>query len=174
MPLPGRLQNAVGITVLWNPAQHLPGLAVGGDQHSRVTGPAGRQFHREVHTGDSLGRLDDFPDRQPLLAAQVEDLALASPEQVLQGQPMRRSQVAGVDVIPDAGAVRGGVIGTEDGNALPLALRCLKHQWNQVGFGGVILPDKAARRSTGGIEVAQRHIFQAIRSLAPVASLVSP
>ena len=87
---------------------------------------------------------------------------------IVDGRHVSPGQVHNMDIVPNTGAVRSGIVGAEDGNALPLALSRLEHQRDQMGFGGMVLTDESARRGARGIEVPQGYIFQAIGGMAPV------
>ena len=88
--------------------------------------------------------------------------------EIFQRRKMRLGQVLHVDVIPDAGAVGGGVMIPEDADVIPLAEGGFHHQRDEVGFGVVILADARLGIGAGGIKVAQRHIPDVIRPVAPL------
>ncbi|MEJ2449009.1 MAG: hypothetical protein P8Y37_13865, partial [Anaerolineales bacterium] len=64
-----------------------------------------------------------------------------------------------VDVIADAGAVRGGVVGPVDLDPLALSERDLEHKRNEMGFG--LMGFALAGESPGGVEIAQGGVAQA-------------
>ena len=72
-----------------------------------------------------------------------------------------------MDVVPHAGAVWRGIVLAEDADMLLPSQRRFHHQRDQVGFRLVILADACLRVGTGGIEVAQRRIADAIGSVTP-------
>ena len=75
---------------------------------------------------------------------------------------MGGGQVVDVDVIADAGAVGRGVVGAEDVDRLALAESDLQDQRDEMRFGVVVLADRAVGRGTGGVEVAQRGVAEAV------------
>src|SRR5205814_10299219 len=89
--------------------------------------------------------------------AQVVD-QLAARLQVFQGQQVSLGQVVDVDVIADAGAVGGGVVGAEDVQVRPLADGGLDHQRDQVRLGPVVLANVAGGAGARGVEVAQGRV----------------
>ena len=84
-------------------------------------------------TGDAARGFDHFKNRVTAAVAQI--VAHKRPvNQSSQRQHVRRRQVFDVDVVPDAGAVGGGIIIAENCNVLPLAERHLQDQRDQVCF----------------------------------------
>ena len=77
-------------------------------------------------------------------------------------------EVLHVDVVPDAGAVRRGVVGTEELQAVPPALRHRQDERDEVGLRPVILADGAVRPGPRHVEVPQGAVFQAIGPVAPL------
>ncbi len=74
-------------------------------------------------------------------------------------------EIEDVDVIADAGAVRRLVIGAEDRDMLLLAERDFQDVRNEVRFDAVILAEFFGGAS--GVEVAQRHVAQAVDFVVP-------
>ncbi len=66
---------------------------------------------------------------------------------------MRLGEIIYMNVITNAGAVRGPIIGTEDLHCRTFAACCLQRQWDQVSFRLVPFPDFTAFIRAGGIEV---------------------
>ena len=81
---------------------------------------------------------------------------------------MGLGQVGDVDIVPDAGAVLGGVVVAEDGHRLPLAQGHLEDDGDEVGLRVVGLADLAGLVGAAGVEVPQAHIAQAVGLAHPV------
>ena len=80
---------------------------------------------------------------------------------VLQGQKVGVGEIANVDVVPDAGAVRGGPVTAEDQDLRPPTGGDLQDQRNEVGLAGVPFPQTGV--GPGDVEVAQTGRGQAVR-----------
>ena len=76
-------------------------------------------------------------------------------------------QVPDVNVIPDTGAVGGGVVVAEDAHMVPLAQGTLKDDGDQVGLGVVVLADAGIGVGAGSVEVAKGGIFDAVGLVTP-------
>ena len=70
-----------------------------------------------------------------------------------------------MDIVPDAGAVFGGVIGPVDVDPLPFAQCCQQAKRNQVGFGSMVLAQAALRVGAGDIEIPQDNGGKPLRGL---------
>ena len=68
-----------------------------------------------------------------MAVAAVHHIALLFPDQIVEGPEMRLGQIVHVDVVADAGAVRGRVIRAEDHELLELAVGCLERTRDEVG-----------------------------------------
>ena len=162
MPLPGGGDDGAQVIVLGLPAQHLHRLLRGGDELGGIAGPAGRDLRGDGVAGDAPGHVDDLLHREAHAVAQVEDIVLATLEQIVQGQDVGLGQVGNMDVVPDAGAVGGGVVVPEDAHVVPLAVGYLEDNGDQMGLGVVGLADGAGDVGAGGVEVPQSHILEAV------------
>src|SRR5580692_11436 len=113
------------------PAQLTPGLVARGDRGGRVAGAARRQLDRDGVAGNLAGRLDDLPDAVAVAVAQVVDLVPARLDR-LEGEEVRGGQVGDVNVVADAGAVRGRVVVAVHHELVALAAGDLEHDRDQV------------------------------------------
>ena len=156
------------IGVLGLPAQHLRGLPAGGDQCGGVAGAAALLPDGDGVAGDPAGGLDDLPVGEALPVAQVEGGGGVGALQVVQGQEVGVDEILHVDVVPDTGAVLGGVVGAEEGELLPLALGHLEDEGDQVALRPVILADGAVVPGSGHVEVAQGAELEAVGQVAPL------
>ena len=90
--------------------------------------------------------------------AQVEDLGALILGGELYGGYVALGQVHHMDVVPDAGAVGGGIVVAEDAQLLPAANGHLGDVGHQVvGDASGILTHQAGLVSADGVEVAQQH-----------------
>ncbi len=140
------------------------GALGGGDQDRRVAGAAAGDHDRDLAAGDPLDRLDHLVDREAAAVAQVADQVLARLRRV-QGQQVRVGQVRDVDVVADAGAVRGRVVVAVDRDVLALPERGLEDQRDQVRLRVVPLAERDPGRTAvraRDVEVAQRDGGQAV------------
>ena len=87
--------------------------------------------------------------------SQVVLVARFAFEEFFQSQEMRLGQIVDVDVVADARAVFGGVIVPKYVDRLSLPKSGLQDQWDEVGFGAMVLAQLTFRICTSGIEVAK-------------------
>ena len=95
--------------------------------------------------------------------ATIKNIALATIEQVAQSDKMRRSQIIDMDIIANAGAILGGIIGAEQvqsGILTPSGLKGTGDQMSRILIG---LADATAAVGTGHIKIAQGHITKGFR-----------
>ena len=91
----------------------------------------------------------------------------AAPVQLAQRAQVSLTQVGHVDVIPDAGPVRGVIIGAEYRQRRAPLQRSVYHQRDQMGFGVMVLSQHACRVGAGGVEIAQASTPQAMQLVRP-------
>src|SRR6202166_5227614 len=84
----------------------------------------------------------------------------------LERQQMGLRQIADVDVIPYAGAIRSWIIAAENLNVIGSAERDLKNPRNQMCLGIVSL-SFIGTAGTGGIEIPQAGIAQSVNLMKP-------
>ena len=101
-----------------------------------------------------------------LAGAQVEDVAVAAGQEVQRLQ-VGVGQIQHVDVVADAGAVGGGVVGAEHLDRRCPPGRRLHHQRDQVRGVARVLADAPVQHRAGGVEVAQGHPLQPERLVEP-------
>ena len=125
--------------------------SVAGSPARRGAAAAGMSRPVTSRQAASTCRLENGP------AAQVVDGVLAW-HAGGQRQQVRPGQVADVDVVPDAGAVRRRIVGTEDADRPPAGQGHRQHVRDQVGLVRVPLAQPAAGRvpvRAGHVEVTQ-------------------
>src|SRR5271157_4173730 len=79
--------------------------------------PSFRFFYREIYAGDFLHRAYNFPDRKTMAVSAIHDIRSAGINQIIEGLDMGTRKVIDMDVIPDAGPVRGRIIRPIDGKS---------------------------------------------------------
>ena len=131
-PLPSGFYDVQSILVLGNPAKDFSSLAGICNQAGRVTLTAGAVFHGSLHAGYFLSGINDFLNGKTLAGAEVEPVGVATLHQVIQSAQVSVGQVVYVDVVTNAGAVRGVVVGAEYGDSRALALDGLKNNGDEV------------------------------------------
>src|SRR5438067_2859744 len=125
----------------------------GADTLRRVPGPAGADTRWNVATGDLASDLDQIEHRPAAASANVYRRALAALQESVKREHVRVSEIADVDIIADAGAVRGRIVVAEDRECLALACRGVQQQRNGMGFGNMTFADLTFRIRAGRIEV---------------------
>ena len=86
-----------------------------GDQGGGIAGAARGLDTGDVTAGDAAGRGDDFADAEAGAVAEIVDALIG----LLEGseyEEMSLGKVVDVDVVADASAVRGGIVGAKDMN----------------------------------------------------------
>src|SRR5659263_548772 len=113
--LPGlpRARDDLVQAVLGRPAEFVVDPGGGSDQLGGVAGPALHDVGRGVQPGGLPDRLDHLTHRVTRAGPDVEHV-LALLGEVVQGGEVGLGEVQDVDVVADAGAVRGGVVVAED------------------------------------------------------------
>src|SRR6516165_3081567 len=81
-------------------------------------------------------------------------------EQFVQGQDMRPSQVADVDIVPNSSSVRGGEILTVNRHFRPLAKRCFDGDLDEVSGVGARRSCSPQRVRASNIKIAQRAVVE--------------
>ena len=89
MPLPGRRDYDLDIGILRIPAQDLACLGARGDELCRVARTALAHFHLDILARGLFGRFDHFLDGKALAVAEIENIAVAAPAQVVEREHMR-------------------------------------------------------------------------------------
>ena len=85
---------------------------------------------------------------------------------------MRIAQIVDVEIVADAGAVGGVVIGSKHGNVWQASSSSPQYQRNQMSFRVVAFAQIAVWISPGGIEIAQTDRFQAISDVVVLQHLL--
>jgi hypothetical protein len=115
MPAPGGGDDVLHIGVVRFPTQNLLGLLAGGHQNRRISRTAALLPDWDRRTGNLPCRLDDFPVGKALPVAQVKGGGGVPLFQIIQRQHMGVDEILHMDIIPNAGAVGGGIVGAKKG-----------------------------------------------------------
>ena len=83
----------------------------------------------------------------------------------LQGEDVGIGEVLDVDVVSDAGAIRGGIVLAEDLDAGAEAEGDVKQERNEVGFGLMVF--SVAGNGSGDVEVAEGGVAKAVNLIHP-------
>jgi len=92
------------------PGQGFEDPPVVGDEPGRIAGPSFPGPGLEGDAGDLPHGVDHFEDAEASAVAAIQGEGGAAGPEVVQGGEVGRGQVLHVDVVADAGAVRGGVV----------------------------------------------------------------
>lgn len=125
----------------------------GGYQHGGVAGPAAGDDDRHRLAGDATDGVDDLFDRMP--AAGPDIVGDAACLEVVQGEDVGLGQVGHVDVVADAGAIGGRIVGAEQLEGRAPAERRVDGERDQVCFRIMVFAQSAVRVRACGVEVAQ-------------------
>src|SRR5262245_39786870 len=148
VPLPGRADNGEYVRVLERPSESGLDLRRVGDKGRGIARAARHYAPGHGLTDHRLARLDHLHNGVTRSGAEVVDLRGALVGRA-DGPPVGVGEVAGVDVVADAGAVGRRVVGAEDVDVGPLAQRYLEHKRDQVGLGAVVLAVRAVGLGAG-------------------------
>ncbi|MNL40964.1 hypothetical protein D3C87_1633490 [compost metagenome] len=102
------------------PAEDRSGFLRRSYKHRRVPCTSRMNGNLEVNSSHFLNLSNNFFNREALAITQVKYITLRSASQMLYGKHMRISQIAHMNVITDAGTIRGRIVLAEDGNLLAL------------------------------------------------------
>src|ERR1700751_1496680 len=95
--------------------------------------------------------------------AAIEHMAeVGRSEQFVQGQDMRASQVADVDIVPNSSSIRSGEIATVNRHFRPLAKRCFDGDLDEVSGAGARRSRSPQGVRTGNIKIAQRAVVERV------------
>src|SRR5262245_27543320 len=138
-PVPGGADDSVYAGELGAPAQLVLGQVGAGDQDRRVGGAARRFDGRDLTAGDAAGGRDDLAHGIAAAVAQVVDPAAAVDR--AEREDMRVGEVDDVNVVADASAVGGWIVGAVDLDPWPPPEAGLEDEWDQVALGVVVLAE---------------------------------
>ena len=120
-----------------------------------------------ISTGKSrplcaLDRFDHLEHRSAVAVAAVERRAGPAAPQIGERRRMRAREIADVDVVADAGAVRRRIVGAVDVDLGPLAERRFAGDLDQMRRRRRRLAGAQLRIGAGDVEIAQHHEAQPV------------
>ena len=101
MPVPGGLDDGPQVRVLRIPSEDRSGLLRGRHELRRVAGSARALVGGDRVAGHVSRHVNDFLDREADTVAEVEDVVLAAPQEVVEGEDVGTREVADMDVVAD-------------------------------------------------------------------------
>src|SRR5918998_6014987 len=142
------------------PAQLLTCSIAGGDEHCRIARSSRRRLRRDGVPGDLPAGVDDLLYREAGAVAEVVDAMFAG-HSLLERPFMGVGQIYHVDVVADAGAIRGRPVLTEDHDLFTMTESDLEYEGDEVGLDGV--PFAVTAVGAGDVEVPQAYGGNAVR-----------
>src|SRR5262245_19625831 len=133
LPLERLPDDNIKICVAGCPAERAPDLFRGGHDLCRVTGPARSQTNFEPASAGALDRVDHLKHRKAAAVPTIENLAGPAGRQIGERGAVRARQIADLDVVADAGAIRGGIVGAKYLKMAAFAKRGLAGHLHLVG-----------------------------------------
>lgn len=143
MPFPGRSDDFPCIPCIGMggmPAEDSFTLLGRGDEYSGVAAAARFFGDFEVDARHFFGGVDDITDREAIFTAQIEIGAVSTFKKVLHGEYMSISEVYDVDVVTDAGAIRGRIVRAIDCDVVTHALCSFQDEGGSSETPGCGLP----------------------------------
>lgn len=156
-PGPGRSDDFLEGRVLGFPAEGAVKFFFAGDQDGGIAGAARRKFAGDLMTGDFFGGVDNFEDGETAAIADVESFA-GDGFDGFEGADVGIGDIEDVDVIANAGAVGGGVIGTEDFELRDEAESGVENFGDEMGFDAMGFA--ALCGGAGGVEIAESGVVK--------------
>src|SRR6266513_2454224 len=139
------------------PTEHTLELFLAGNENSGITRTARTEFLRDLAAGDTLGRSDNFQDREATAVADIEGFA-GNAVDLLKSTDVRIGDIEHVDIVADAGSVWRGVVRAEDIDMRQTTASGIENPGNEMGFNAMMLA--ALPRGSGSVEVPEGHIFE--------------
>lgn len=168
MPLPRMAHDGFNVAVLGLPVEGVLGFGATAHEGGGITGAAFLFDHLELAAGDGFHRLDDLAHGEAAAVAKVKDIGFAAVEEVFEAEDVGGGEVGDVDVVADASAVTGGVIGAEDGDGVTVTEGGIEGEGDQVGFGVVVFTKAAIGVGSGGVEVAEPHGAEVVGAIVVI------
>ena len=114
--LPGErvAHDSVEAVEFWNPVERLADAICGCDRDHDIARTAAAELHRKLAPVVALDRIEHLAHRIAAAVAAVQGHAPVAGAQIVQRRAMRAGEVADMDEVADAGAVRRVVVGAVD------------------------------------------------------------
>src|ERR1043166_48145 len=168
-PVPGAAHDAFEISVPGLPVQLTFDFFRTCDEHCGVTGSARRFLRGNCSSGDFPNCIDYFAHaKTPSIAEVVDQLFVVF--QGFENQQVCSGKIADVNVVANAGSIRGGIISSKNCYVLADSQGNLQCDGNQMRLRLMIFA--LISGSACGIEVAQAAVAQAVNALQPLKHLL--
>src|SRR6266436_7960343 len=109
--------------------------------------------------GYTANSFDHFANAISAAGTEIVD-ELVALAQSIEHPDMRAGEIAHMNVITDAGAIRGGIVGAENRDVFALSERDLQREGNQVRLRHMVLAQIAG--GSRGVEIAEGGVPQAV------------
>ena len=137
-----------------NPADGTAGEGIVGDQRGKSPSRRG-PYLTSASADDPLDGIEHFLHRGAVSGPEVQGVAGAVLQKMLDRTRVRIGKVEDVDEIANTGAIPRIIVGAENLKLRPAAQRCIHRDRDSVRFRRVPFSNPAFRVSTSGIEIAQ-------------------
>ena len=161
MPAPCRVNDLLDRCIVRFPAEFVDGFLGTGDEAGGVAVATPFLDGGDRFAADLFAGLDHFAHGVALAVAEIVKTAFAR----LEREDVRLGEIDDVNVVADAGAVRRGVVGTENPTLLLLAKRNAQHVGDEVRLDPAMFTKLLA--ATGGVEVAECHELESVQLVVP-------
>src|SRR5246127_3532062 len=121
-PLPGATHDGLELRKLRLPVQVTLDAVRRRYQHCRIAGAPRHLARGNRMTGYASSGFDDFANAKAVTGAEIVDELVALAQRV-EYEDVRAGEIAHVNVIADAGAVRRGIVRAKDGYVLAFSQR---------------------------------------------------
>src|SRR6266550_6851767 len=139
------------------PTEHALEFFLAGNENSGITRTARTEFLKDLAAGDTLGRSDNFQDREATAVADVEGFA-GNALDLLKSTDARIGDIEHVDIVAEAGSVRRGIVSAEDVDMRQSTAGGIENPGNEMSFHAMMLA--ALLGGSGSVEIAEAHIFE--------------
>jgi hypothetical protein len=161
VPGPGAFDDFFDGLEFRGPAKFALDFVGAGNEAGGVARAAGFLDYGNGFAGDFFAGGDDFADAGAAAGAEVVEGAALYAE----GEDVGLGEVDDVDIVADAGAVRGLVVGAVDFDVRFLAEGDLDDVRDEVGLAAVVFA--ISDGGAGGVEVAEGDEFEAVDFVVP-------
>lgn len=134
MPVPGGLNDSLQV-VLNLPVEEFLRLVAFGNEKGRIARTAAGSNDLKVSFCDFFNHIDHFRDGEAVAGAEVEVIAFAAVQEVLNSLDVRISQVVDMHIVADACAVFSLIVGAENLNRIAFAESRVEYERDQMAFG---------------------------------------
>jgi hypothetical protein len=131
-------------------------------------GAACSLFHGDALSRDAAAGFEHLQNREPPAVSEIVDTAPSARTKGVQGQEMCFHKVHDVQIIPDAGSVRGVIVVAEDGDGGTSPHGRIENQGNEVCLRVVGFADASVQGGPASVEIAQRTPAKIVGDRRPV------